>query len=239
MLKTYFKGFQMEEGLRTQPWTSAERDENERYYNFRQHPELIYEVLEDYKPWDHYEAIQLFYGLLAWVNGPESRFESNDCAFHGPADNFQKDRFPKELMCSGRLMFFFRELTFNLSVDSRQVVIIDQRRPPRYSANLLFQWFVNRSMELIDQLHQETRWACVAPELSPVRYDDAPASPEDRFGYQLSFGFWAWGDDEQETMENLSAAVDTILQVLKTTSDELPAAIQNIVNNAKKSEEKN
>lgn len=234
MLKTYFKGFQLEEGLRTQPWTTAERDENERYYNFREHPELIPKVLEDYKPWDHYEAVQRFYELVAWVNGPESRFESNDCAFHGPRENFQKDRFPKQLMCSGRFMFFFRDLVQNLSVDSRQVVILDQHRPPAYNANLLFQWFVNRSMELIDQLHQETMWACIAPELFPVRYDEAPVAPADKFGYQFSFQFWAWGDDEKETMENLVAVVDTMLQVLKTMSDELPGAIQNLVDNAEK-----
>ena len=234
MLKTYFKGFQMEEGLRTQPWTTAERDENERYYNFRQYPELIPEVLEDYKPWDRYEAVQRFYELIAWVNSEESRFESNDCAFHGPRENFQKDRFPKELACSGRFMFFFRDLIQNLSVDSRQVVIVDQRRLPNYRANLLFQWFVNRSMELIDKLHQETLWACVAPELYPTRYDEAPVSPADRFGYQFSFQFWAWGDNEQGTMENLGAAVDTMSQVLKTMSAELPAAGQNIMDSAQK-----
>lgn len=226
----------MEEGLRTQPWTAAERDENERYYNFRQRPELIPEVLEDYKPWDHYEAVQRFYELVAWVNGPESKFESNDCAFHGPRKNDQKDTFPKELVCSGRIMFFFRDLVQNLSVDSRRVVIVDQRRLPNYSANLLFQWFVDRSMELIDQLHQETTWACIAPELYPVRYDEAPVNPADRFGYQFSFQFWAGGDDEQEAMKNLEAVVDTISQVLKTLSDELPAAIQNIVDNAEKAE---
>ena len=89
-------------------------------------------------------------------------------------------------------------------------------------------------MELIDQFHHETIWACVAPELYPVRYGEAPVTPADRFGYQFSFQFWAWGDDEKETMENLVAVVDTMSQVLKTMSDELPGAIQNLVDNVKK-----
>lgn len=191
MKKPYFKRF-VTEGLRTQPWTTAERDENERYYNFRSNPELISKVLEDYKPWDRYKAVQQFYELVAWVNSEDSRFESNDAAFKGPSENFQRDTFLKALVCSGRLMFFFRNLRLNLSVDSRTV---DYTRPD-YTLNLFFEWLERRSLQSIERVHQETEWACSALEIYPVLYNEAPVNQADRFGHQISYKFWAWGDDE-------------------------------------------
>ena len=48
------------------------------------HPDQIPLVLPDFKPWSHYPAIQTFYALLTWLNGPDSIFESNDCGLRAP-----------------------------------------------------------------------------------------------------------------------------------------------------------
>jgi hypothetical protein len=90
-----------------------------KYYDFKKNPELVSEVLEDFKPWAHYDSVQLFYEMLRWVNGPESKFETSDCGFRGPGENQQKDGWPKEMVCSGGLFVFFRNLQYNLSDESK------------------------------------------------------------------------------------------------------------------------
>jgi hypothetical protein len=52
--------------------------------------------------------------MLEWVNGPTSHFETNDCTMKGPHLNAIK-AVSSPLTGGGRLMFFFRELRFNLS----------------------------------------------------------------------------------------------------------------------------
>jgi hypothetical protein len=227
-MRPYFKGFELNARIRTQPWTTAQRDENEQYHDLRSHPELIPEVLEDYKPWHHYEAVQRFYELLGWANGETSRFQSNDCAFKGPSENNQREKFRKKLVCSGRLMLFFRSLDLNLSVESKEFALRNVKGPPDYSANLLFQWLVQRSLELIGPLDKDSIWTCVALEICPVHYTEASGNDEDKFGHQVSYEFWAWGDDEKETMENLKIVVGTMSRCLKTLSDELPEALREL-----------
>ena len=66
---------------RSHPWIDGESDPTHRYYDFRTSPELIRSSLEDMQEWSTYPATETFYRLLEWLNGPESVFESNDCAF--------------------------------------------------------------------------------------------------------------------------------------------------------------
>jgi hypothetical protein len=82
-----------EQDIRTQPWKDSIHDVRGRYYNFREHPKMIRQVLEDFKSHEEYESIQNFYGMLEWINGPDSNFESSDCRLTGPAANMQKESF--------------------------------------------------------------------------------------------------------------------------------------------------
>jgi hypothetical protein len=227
-LRPYFKGFILNERIRAQPWSTAERDENEKYYDFRAHPELISEVLEDFRPWDHYESVERFYELVRWVNGDDSRFESNDCAFAGPSENAQKEKFSKELVCSGRLMLYFRSLDLNLSTGSGEFALRVEKDPPDYLANLLFEWLVERSLELIGPLDKESIWTCLALEIHPAFYTEALVNDKDKFGHQVSFQFWAWGDNEGETMENFGIVVDAMSRCLRILSDEMPEALRTL-----------
>src|SRR5579862_773029 len=72
---------------RQHPWTTAgdKPDAVERYWDFRNHPEQISVVLEDFKPYEHHAAVPRFYELLGWVNGDDSLFESNDCGLRPPS----------------------------------------------------------------------------------------------------------------------------------------------------------
>lgn len=66
---------------RTHPWTFAEHNPSWRYVDFRREPEKIETSLEDFRPWAQFPATQRFYELIRWLNGPDSLFETNDCAF--------------------------------------------------------------------------------------------------------------------------------------------------------------
>ena len=69
-------------------------------------------VLEDFVGLDHVPAIQTFYQLLSWVNGPTSLIESCDCALRGPEPHeFPESELP--LSVHGRLMLLWRELNAN------------------------------------------------------------------------------------------------------------------------------
>lgn len=113
-MKVYYAEELKAEKIRTHPWTTSLFNSDNKYYDFKQTPDMIPEVLEDFKLWAYYEAIQLFYDLLRWLNGSESLLESNDCAFKGPGENNDK-QFSKSLKCSGRLMLLYRDLQLNIS----------------------------------------------------------------------------------------------------------------------------
>lgn len=223
MEKTWFKGFIRDEAVRRQPWTTALHDESHRYYNFKTNPELISEVLEDYKPWDYHPGVQKFYDLIRWINSNESYFESNDCAFQGPKQNPQKDKFPRELNCSGRLMFYLRDLRFNLSPESAKVASEYKATPevPPYSLGTHLESIGNRSLQLLKEIRPEFEWGSIALEIHPVLYDDAPVDKEYKYGYQLTFLFWAWGDTDSETLANFGVVVDTMAECLMTISSEI------------------
>lgn len=95
----------MEPGIhdeaRLQPYEGGAAGGDVQYYDFKTHPELIPDVLEDYRPWKKHQAIQTFFDYLKWINGNTSILETNDCAFR-----FYNNRAPK--MAAGRVMVYFR-----------------------------------------------------------------------------------------------------------------------------------
>jgi hypothetical protein len=85
--------------LRSHPWIDGESDPAHRYYDFRTSPELIRSSLEDLQAWSTYPATETFYRLLEWLNGAESVFESNDCAFSGASANTSAQFFYEAAGC--------------------------------------------------------------------------------------------------------------------------------------------
>jgi hypothetical protein len=49
----------------------------------------------------------------------------------------------------------------------------------------------------------------------PVRFTSLPGSPEEQLGSQLMLSFWAWGDDEAETMAHLNRTLVNLSAVLR------------------------
>jgi len=69
---------------RQRPWTVTVTTTGGQYWDFRTHSEKIRTSLEDEIPWQHYDAVAVFYDLLEWVNGEDSISESNDCGLRQP-----------------------------------------------------------------------------------------------------------------------------------------------------------
>jgi hypothetical protein len=187
------------DGVRAHPWDYAERSEEERYYDFKEHPELIPEVLEDYRPWAQSPAVQSFYELLRWINGEDSALETSDCAFMGPRPN-DDPKWRKKLFCSGRLMILFRDLPLNTVYQYMQQL--------------------NEAVHFyLERLEPEFRWGSVGTTLMHIYYTDL-----NRPGRQLMLSFWAWGDTEEETFANLDTLIRTVSECIRKVSRDVKEA---------------
>jgi hypothetical protein len=185
---------------RHHPWTVAVKNPEEQYVDFRAHPDQIPLVLPDFKPWSHYSAIQTFYALLTWLNGPDSIFESNDCALGTPRrDNdtpeivrraFEAD----PIVIYGRLTIIFRDLSRNASVPAVEEL--------------------KRSIH--DGLRDNVR---NIPAVVKIGDWDHLFTAINQEGRAITLLYWAWGDDEAMAMAHLNTTFDAIYARLRWISN--------------------
>ncbi|MFT4976092.1 MAG: hypothetical protein ACI8S6_001987 [Myxococcota bacterium] len=183
---------------RSHPWRGSASDPSHRYCDLKQRPELIRSSLEDFQPWPRHAATETFYRLLERLNGPESILETNDCAFSGPDTN-EMAGFDKALQCSGRVMLLFRDLPKN--TDTANVYGLTET--------------IARALSQKDEGYQ---WGVIGATIVPVRFTTLPGTEDDQRGAQLMLSFWAWGDDEPETMANLDRTLTNLSAVLRDVS---------------------
>jgi hypothetical protein len=183
---------------RAHPWHGSLADQSHRYVDLRAEPELIRTALEDFVPFAAWPATERFYALLAWLNGPDSVFETNDCAFEGPTEN-AGGPFEGRLCCSGRVMLLFRELKSNTRAN--RVEALTQR--------------VARGLSVTDPTFDR---GAVGATRVPVRFTTLPGPAARQSGQQLMLSFWAFGDDEAEAMGNLDRLFRGLSSVLGAVS---------------------
>ncbi|MEO5955662.1 MAG: hypothetical protein ABIR36_08265 [Nitrospiraceae bacterium] len=184
---------------RSHPWVDSASNPAHRYYNFRSSPELIRSSIEDMQEWSAYPATETFYRLLEWLNGPESVFESNDCAFSGATVNTQDS---KRLQCSGRLMMFYRDLALNTSPEQMH-------------------WLTNATAHALRRTDPAFEEGAIGATIMSVRFTTLPGPPERQRGQQLMLSFWAWGEQEPEVMTNLDRTFHNVTVALRGLSDEI------------------
>jgi hypothetical protein len=214
-------------GIRIQPWDVAGYAEGGRYYDFRKEPGLIPEVLGDFVPLAGYESVQQFYDLLRWMNGPESPYETNDSRLRVPRENRQRDPAGKAVIRDGMLMFFFRDLPLNLSEDSAvwsaryQRYQIDQHgvKPTPTPFLLGFAW---RCVGELSKINPDSVTDCLGIQFMPAVFLHAPVGEDEKYGNQIVFRFWVWGDTGEEVMGNLAHTVAAVSTSLRTLAAELP-----------------
>ncbi len=139
-------------------------------------PELIRSSLEDLQEWATYPAIETFYRLLEWLNGPESVLESNDCALSGATSNTSAE-FPQRLQASGRLMILYRDLPLNTSPEQ-------------------IHRLTNSIAHCLETIDPGFEWGAIGATIMAIRLTTLPGPPEQQRGQQLMLSFWAWGEDE-------------------------------------------
>lgn len=182
-----------------------------RFVDFKQHPELIGTVLEDFVSFGHEAAIQTFYQFLGWLNGPDSLLESCDCAFRGPEKHdFQHSKY--RLRAHGRLMLMHRDLQancddrFNVLYNSlgRELSSID----PEFDGNCGAVCFSGSRAYYLDLIPAQFRKG--GKIIS--RFRD-PSS-----GHQVMLLFTAFGDDAEEIFKNLDRVFKNIELACRRTS---------------------
>lgn len=104
-----------QEQIRDHPWIVTWNDPIARYVDFRKHPEKIESSLEDFIPYAHYPMVQRYYEFLRWVNGPESILETNDCALRISPN--ATPELPYKMQGGGRIMFFATDLRLTCHPD--------------------------------------------------------------------------------------------------------------------------
>jgi hypothetical protein len=220
--------------IRLHPWPDNKRDPDDKYYDFKANPALISEVLNNFKgwsDWSEWEGVRLFYRLLEWLNGPDSRLESNGCGFRGPRRNPQKVRLPGEFMTDGGLIFLFRDTELNLSEQSAAWATMPKSigaTVPRLAPGKNINWLVRRSQEHLQQLNPEFIWGRVSIVLFPTLFTELPLEDNDRYGHEVCFQWWAWGDTQEETMAHFKEVVVTMFDCLKRVSAEAKTATYSV-----------
>ena len=170
---------------RYHPWTTSEKNSDSRYYDFKIHPELIPEVLEDFRPYAHFPAVQRFYDLVAWINGLGSCLESNDCEFQGSHTNIDA-QFEKKRRTRGRLMVLFRNLEINCSPENVKWL---EDCYALYLPMVLPHFYLG----VVGLTKFRTHFTALGKN-----------------GQILILSFWSYGDDEYEAMENLDRTFEGI-----------------------------
>lgn len=174
-------------------WTYSETTPANRYYDFRLNPKLIREILEDFRPWEKFEAVQSFYKLLTWLNGPDSNLETNDCGLRPPEANNQP-QFPWSLVVHARLTVFSRELVFNtvpknIALFRKKIEEHLRDKVPQFPACIAI-----------------GTWATLFTEIGQE-------------GEIVTLEFWSWGNKELEAMSNLNLAFQALTTCLLTVSE--------------------
>ena len=183
---------------RSHPWSDTPGPEGARYFDLTASPEHIRTSLEDFKPWSHYAAIEAFYTLLERLNHKSSALESNDCAFEGPHPN-QTRTVAKALECSGRLMVLFRALSRNTEKGA-------------------VAWLKNQLHLALGSLDPNFQSGMIGTTIVPVRYLPLPEEEGGQLGSELMISFWAWGNSEEENMQNLGRLLKNLSQALRRVS---------------------
>lgn len=181
---------------RTQPWVKTHYTENGgQYYSFRERPEFIRQVLEDFKPFESQAAVRSFYELLEWLNREEGVLETNDCYFRPPSDN-PDDQFKFTKKTHGRIEFFVRKLEANLSDDA-------------------VQW-VYRMISIYLQVERPDFEAAIFDiAAGATEYLDLPGGQDERTGLRFCIYFNAYGNGNAEAWSNLDVAIQGLFNAFK------------------------
>jgi hypothetical protein len=202
---------------RLQPYAAKNADQS-GYVDFRKNPKLIRTALEDFRPFEHWPAVQTFYSLLEWLRCAESALDSTDCAFRSLAHHSDSNSH-FALSANGRLFLMFHDATLNVS--------------PEHTI-----WLCGRMMGVIQELDTDfvASQGVVGLTLNPVLHTDlSPGgwindgvfqhdSNDPGSGMHLMVSFWAYGNDNQHAFSNLDRLFTNLRRACESVSHEIKQA---------------
>jgi len=182
------------------------------FVDFKHNPELIRTALEDFRRFNHRQAVQTFYDFLSWINGSDSCLETNDCAFR-PPEPHQNPISQLPLCAYGRVYVLFRDLRLN-------------------SSRKCSGWLCENLMRVLNQTGAELseQQGVVGFTLNPSlqisiskgswRNDGSFETDADDpgFGHHLMLSFWAYGNNEDESFHNLNRVFENIWIACRSVS---------------------
>lgn len=202
---TYYDNHRTYDALRLHPYDPGGAQQS-GYVDFKVEPEKIPTVLEDFLPYSHYPAVQTFYMLLKYINGPSSFLESCDCALRPPASHSDSNS-SLPLSVHGRLFLMYREEGLNCSKEHAE-------------------WLCGKLMSILKEIDPEltANEAVIGFTLNPVlhtaisngewRADGSFECEESdpAHGLHTMLSFWGYGNDEVHAFANLARLFKNIEQ---------------------------
>ena len=202
---TYYDKHRTFEALRLHPYTSGGTAQS-GYVDFKDEPERISSVLEDFTPHSEFPAIQTFYKLLKYINGTSSYLESCDCALRPPATHSDKNS-TLPISVHGRLFLMYRDEKLNCShkhaewLCGKLKTILDGVDPDLTANEAVIGFTLN------PVLHTVISKGSWRPDGSFDYDDDDPAH-----GMHTMLSFWGYGNDAICAFENLERLFKNIEQ---------------------------
>lgn len=77
-------------------------------------------------------------------------------------------------------------------------------------------------MEELSKINPDSGTDCLGVQFMPAVFLRAPVREDDKYGNQIVFRFWVWGDTDEEVMGNLTHTVAAISSCLRTIAAEQP-----------------
>jgi hypothetical protein len=181
--------------IRAHPWDFALVDPSQRYVDFKAEPHLIRAAIEDLILYKRHAFAKKLYSLIETLNGPKSRFETNDCGFQGPGPNNDK-QFPFDVRSSGRLMILFRRIIDNTDDDK-----IDRLK--------------DRLIGEVTKIDPQFRSGAVGISRSPTGYFGLSENPKlAAVGKQIRIDMFAYADSDGVCLYNMKKVVGVVGQAL-------------------------
>lgn len=216
---TYYDNHRTYEVLRLHPYAPG-GDQQSGYVDFKTDPDKIFSVLEDFIPYSHHPAIQSFYMLLKYINGPASFLESCDCALRPPASHSDSNS-SLPISVHGRLFLMYREERLNCSSEHSE-------------------WLCGKLMSILNEIDPAltANEAVIGFTLNPVLHtaiSNGDWRPDGSFecdendpahGLHTMLSFWGYGDDETHAFENLGRLFENIEQSCIELNREIQSGIE-------------
>jgi hypothetical protein len=191
---------------RPHPWQRSLHDPNAKFADFLKRPDLVRTSLEDFVPYAAQPAIDRFFQLVEWMNGPDTLWETTESYLWPPLSPHTNQFFALyPVICSARLVFFNRNHLWQCR-----------------NAEWAFTDFLAR----LSKRQSPPPNACVGVFMLPTLFlslsdDGGKTAPECKALGVRCYGF---GSTENEAFDAVGVGVDAVREVAQDLAEMIRSA---------------